>query len=99
MNVLKSAFISSRAESDGGVYCIEQGNLTISNHTYFVDNRAETGGVIWNDAGILKIDQTSFSRNMASTGGVIWTDAGTADIDRASFTGNKATTGTVMWMD
>ena len=80
-------------------YHIEQSDLKISDHSLFEDNRAETGGVIWNDAGTLNIDNVSFINNVANTAGVIWTDAGTADINQANFIRNKANTGAVMWLD
>ena len=99
INVSDSTFIGNEAKAYGGVYHIEQSNLKISNCSMFKDNRADTGGVIWNDAGALDIDEASFTNNVANTAGVIWIDAGTADISKANFTSNKANTGTVMWLD
>ena len=99
INVSNCTFIGNEAKAYGGVYHIEQSDLKISNRSMFKENRADTGGVIWNDAGASDINDASFINNIANTAGVIWIDAGTADISEANFTSNKANTGAVMWLD
>ena len=94
INISESECGSNSANNEGGVFFIDQTNLTID-QTSFTDCKARAGGVIWTDQGFLTINNSYFSDNNASAGGVMWAEQATVNADTVNITCNHANLGVV----
>jgi len=95
-------FTNNTAASNGGsIYITGIGSVTsISSNTRFENNRAVRGGAIFQDTGMLVVDDSVFAGNVATgnsattgNGGGLFVRGGTSAISNTEFSGNIASLG------
>ena len=83
----------------GGVIYNDVNGVVDLSKVYFTRNTALSGGVIYNNEGVVTIntaefgDNTLSNANEATLGGAIYNSAGTINLTDVSFTSNRATGG------
>src|SRR5579859_2136480 len=86
INGVTIANANNQWSNGGGIQ--NNGNLTVSNTTFFGNSTGSMGGGISNSSGMLTVNSCNFSSELATSGGGI-SNSGTLTINNSSFTNNQ----------